>query len=96
MHRRAVIRLLGPATWASLPTDKGELALPDASFSLELRWRNPGCTPVAVAFDHEGRVSGWDEGRVCFADAERFEPGAEYSCTKKDRRALCGHEPTKK
>ena len=36
MSREAVIHLLGPATWASIPSDKGEFAIPDPGIKLEL------------------------------------------------------------
>lgn len=90
MTRQAVISLLGPAMWASIPGDKGDLALPDPRISLELRWPSPGCFPVVASFDQSGKLSGWDEGRVCVKDADRFNPPAEYACTKKDRSRLCG------
>ena len=59
MNREGVIRLLGPATWASIPGDTGDLALPDPRIGLELYWRNPGCFPVAVDFDPSMKVSGY-------------------------------------
>lgn len=90
MTRQAVIALLGPATWASIPGDKGDFELPDPSFSLQLRWPSPGCFPVVANFDQSGKLNGWDEGRVCIKDADKFVPSAEYSCAKKDRSRLCG------
>jgi hypothetical protein len=89
MSREAVIHLLGPATWASIPSDKGEFAIPDPGIKLELYWRNPGCVPVVVDFDSNLRVIGWDEGRVCIEGAHLSEPSEEYSCSKPDRSTFC-------
>ena len=89
MSREAVIQLLGPATWASIPSDKGEFAIPDPGIKLELYWRNLGCVPVVVDFDSNLRVIGWDEGRVCIEGAHLSEPSEEYSCNKTDRSKFC-------
>lgn len=89
MSREIVIQLLGPATWASIPSDTGEFAIPDPSIKLELYWRNPGCTPVVVDFDSNLRVVGRDEGRVCLDGSELSEPTDEYSCAKHDRVRFC-------
>jgi len=89
MRRPEVIALLGPATWAKLPKDKGSDPL-EPHFSLELKWRSPGCAPVVVVFDAAAKVSGWDEGRLCRKNAEIFNPTDEFACTKKDRASLCG------
>jgi hypothetical protein len=89
MSREAVIQLIGPATWASIPSDTGEFGIPDPSIRLELYWRNPGCTPVVVDFDSNLGVVGWDEGRVCLEGSELAEPSDEYSCAKPDRARYC-------
>ena len=90
MHHEAVINLLGQATWAVIPGDKGELALPDPRIRLELYWKNPGCAPVVVQFNHDFKVIGWDEGRAyCGKDAHLLEPSGEYSCNKPDRAKFC-------
>lgn len=90
MDQPAVIQLLGPAHWAILPGDGGELALLDSLILLELRWDNPACTPVVVDFDLGGKVSGWDGGVVCGADwYELSKPGDEYLCGLPDRAKYC-------
>jgi len=89
MSRQAVIRLLGPATWASIPGDEGEFPIPDPRIKLELYWRNPGCAPVVVDFNRNLRVIGWGEGRLCIKDAHLLEPSDEYSCKKPDRAKFC-------
>ena len=45
MSRQAVTSLLGHADWIIGPNDRGEFALPPG-ITMELYWRNPGCTPV--------------------------------------------------
>jgi hypothetical protein len=90
MTREAVIRLLGSPTWASIPGDTGEFAIPAPQIALELFWRNPDCAPVVVDFDYNLRVIGWDEGRaICGKDAHLFQPSEEYSCNKSDRAKFC-------
>ena len=90
MSRKSVISLLGHATWAVIPGDKGDLALPDSMISLELYWRNRPCSPVVVEFDSAYKATGWDEGRaICGKDAQLFEPSNKYSCDKADRLKLC-------
>ena len=89
MTRSQVISLLGPATWAAIPGDQGEYALPDPRIRLELFWKNGRCGPVAVMFDTEYRVSGWDEGRVCFDTEGLTDPSEEYLCEKADRKRYC-------
>ena len=97
MTREAVIRLLGSATWASIPGDKGEFAPPDPRIGLELFWRNPGFTPVAVDFDRNLKVIGWDTGQIPLQDYYLVEPTDKYSCTKPDRSKYCGvKKPTEK
>jgi len=88
MTRSEVIGLLGAATWARLPTDKGEDAL-DARLTLELRWANGNCNPVAVSFDSKG-VTGWDEGRaLCLDKPYPYVPPDTLSCKQKDRAKYC-------
>ena len=88
--RQSVINLLGNSTWAILPSDKGEFALPDPRIKLELHWKNTPCSPVIVQFDSAHKVTGWDEGRgFCGKDAHLFEPSNEYSCEKSDRTKFC-------
>jgi hypothetical protein len=89
MSRQSVIRLLGSATWAFIPGEEGDCALPNPSIGLELYWRNPGCAPVVVQFDHSNIVMGWDEGRLCIKDAHVLEPSDECSCKKSDRVKFC-------
>ena len=90
MSRKAAINLLGRATWAVIPSDKGELALPDPRIRLELYWKNPGCTTVVVQFNKHFKVTGWDEGRAyCGKDAHLFEPSGEYSCSEPNRAKYC-------
>ena len=90
MSRQSVISLLGHPTWAVIPGDKGDLALPDPRINLELYWKNTPCSPVVIQFDSAYKVTGWDEGRAfCGKDARLFEPSNEYSCGKADRSKLC-------
>lgn len=90
MTRQAVINLLGASTWAVIPGDQGDLALPDPRIRLELYWKNPPCSPVVVQFDSSYKVTGWDEGRaICGKDAHLFEPSNEYLCGKADRTKFC-------
>jgi len=90
MSRKAVINLLGHPTWAVMPSDKGEWALPDSRIKLELYWKNTPCSPVIVQFNSAYKVTGWDEGRgFCGKDVHLFEPSNEYSCGKSDRKIFC-------
>lgn len=90
MSRQAVISLLGHPTWAVIPGDKGDLALPDPRIKLELYWKNTPCSPVVVQFNSVYKVTGWDEGRAfCGKDAHLLEPPNEYSCGKADRSKFC-------
>jgi len=90
MKRKVVISLFGHASWAVMPGDKGDLALPDPRIKLELYWKNTPCSPVAVQFDSAYKVIGWDEGRAsCGEDAYFLEPPDDYSCAKADRSNFC-------
>jgi len=90
MSRQAIISLLGHPTWAVIPNDKGDLALPDPRIRLELYWENTPCSPVVVQFDSVYKVTGWDEGRAfCGKDAHLFEPSNDYSCKRSDRAKFC-------
>lgn len=89
MSRAEAIKLLGPATWAVLPSDTGKDALPDPSIVLLLAWKNPGCTAVRIHFDARMHVIGWDEGRLCMTGAERFDLPDQFLCNRQDRRAKC-------
>ncbi|MCI5188494.1 MAG: hypothetical protein D3905_01605 [Candidatus Electrothrix sp. AS4_5] len=90
MARQDVITLLGNSSWAVIPTDRGELYLNSSTVALALYWKNTPCSPVAVDFDHNYKVVGWDEGRAsCGANAYLFEPSDAYSCRKQDRKNLC-------
>lgn len=81
--------LLGPPTWAVLPTDKGEWKLHPAQ-RLELMWRNGNCNPVVVSFDAKMRVDGWSEGRsVCGEKPYAFAPGDELLCKRPGRGTAC-------
>jgi hypothetical protein len=89
MTRAEVIALLGAPTWARLPTDKGEDALAPG-LSLELRWKNGNCSPVAVSFNAAGRVNGWDEGRaLCFEKPYPYVPDESLSCKRNHRARYC-------
>lgn len=90
MSRQEVISLLGHPTWAVIPGDKGDLALPDPRIRLELYWKNTPCSPVIVQFDSAYKTTGWDQGRaVCGKDVHLFDPPKEYLCGKADRSKLC-------
>jgi hypothetical protein len=90
MSREEVITLLGNATWASIPSDKGDYSVPASDFALVLRWKNSPCTPVVVQFDQSYQVKGWDEGRViCGEGTQALEPEKDYSCEKEDRSQFC-------
>lgn len=89
MSKAEVLAVLGPATWAILPTDRGDWALEPHQI-LELRWANGNCNNVAVSFDRSGRVSGWDEGRAVCADKPySYNPPDKVSCKQKDRAKAC-------
>ena len=83
--REDVVARLGPATWAILPTDGGELAI-EPGVALSLLWDNGECRPVEFWFDHRMRVSGSDGGRLCGAVQISRE---RYSCKRKDRERYC-------
>ncbi|MFC1886474.1 hypothetical protein ACFLZM_05400 [Thermodesulfobacteriota bacterium] len=84
MSGASVISLLDRATWAVIPGNEGDLALPDPRIKLELYWQNTPCTPVIAQFNSAHRVTGWDEGRaLCGEDAHLFEPSDEYSAKKR-------------
>lgn len=90
MSRQMVINLLGHSTWAVIPGDKGEFALPDPRIALELYWKNTPCSPVVVQFNSTHKVTGWDEGRAfCGKDAHLLQPSTEYSCGRSDRAQFC-------
>lgn len=89
MTRQEVIAHLGSPTWAIIPKDTGEWALPDPRIKLELHWRNGDCTSVAVSFGDRQEVVGWDEGRVCVGGAIELLPRAEHSCARADRQRYC-------
>ena len=89
MTRAQVIALLGPPTWVRLPSDKGEDALP-AGQTLELRWANGNCNPVAVSFNAAGRINGTDEGRaLCLDKPYPYVPDDSLSCKRKPRAKYC-------
>ena len=91
MPKKTVIRLLGLPTWAVIPSDGGEFALPDpVRVKLELYWKNTPCSPVIVSFNSAYRVIGQDEGwGFCGKDAHITEPSNDYSCGKADRSISC-------
>jgi hypothetical protein len=91
MTRAEAIDLLGHATWASIPGDRGEFAPSAPEVALELFWRNPGCKPVVVDFDRDFKVIGWDEDRDCLPDADVHlgEPPDKFSCRRPDRAGFC-------
>ncbi len=90
MSQQAVIALFGHPTWAVIPNDKGDWALPDPRRKLELYWKNTPCSPVIVSFNSAYRVTGWDEGwGFCGKDAHLGTPSNEYSCGKADRSKFC-------
>lgn len=87
--RAEVIEVLGPATWAALPGDKGgDFAIEASSSVLDLYWRNGDCTPVMASFDKSMRTIGSYDGRMCVGGQD-LNPGARYSCTQHDRQKLC-------
>lgn len=92
MSHKEVMHMLGDATWAALPRDGKDYILPDPSVALSLYWKNPGCVPVAVDFDKQHKLIGWNQGRLCIDGAERLEPPAKYDCTKKDRSKFCKNQ----
>ncbi len=89
MTRLEVLELLGPASWAVLPSDTGEWKLPDRLIKLELYWENGDCAPIAVDFNSAEQVTGWDEGQLCVEGASDLVPGTAYSCRKPDRKRYC-------
>lgn len=89
MLRKDVIALLGEPTWAALPRDGNDFIIQDPSIAFSLYWKNPGCAPIAVDFNKQQKIMGWDQGRICLAGAEKLEPPAKYSCSKRDRTYLC-------
>ncbi len=90
MSRQAVIGILGRPTWAVIPSDGGDFALPDPRVKLDLYWKNTPCSPVIVMFNSAYRVTGWDEGiGFCVKNVHLFSPGNEYSCAKADRAKFC-------
>ncbi len=91
MSRAQVIKLLGPAQWVVLPTDKGDWEFLDATTGLELYWDNPGNSNVIVMFDLSLNVIGWDEGRLKMKpeDENVLDPPSDYSCEKEDRSEYC-------
>lgn len=92
MSHKEVLHILGDATWAALPRDGKDYILPDPSVALSLYWKNPGCVPVAVDFDRQHKLVGWNQGRLCLDGAERLEPPAKYDCNKKDRNKFCKNQ----
>lgn len=88
MTRETVISVVGSPDWAIIPSDSGDFTL-EPEYSLELLWQSQGCAPALVAFDHTGKVVGWNEGRICFKGAKTVEPTAEYACSKEDRKKYC-------
>lgn len=90
MSRVEVIKLLGKPTWAILPSDKGELALPKGT-ALELYWSNTGCGPVIVMFNKAMQATGWDQGQFCMegAGAAMNPKERSLSCKNKDRKIIC-------
>lgn len=96
MSREETVDLLGCATWAVIRGDGGALTLPDPAIGLELYWKNRPCSPIVIEFDYKGKVTGWDAGKgFCDGTAHMLEPSEEYSCSKEDRKKICGnYSPT--
>ena len=89
MTRTQVVSLLGEPQWASIPGDKGGLALISNDFGLELRWANPDCRDITVIFGKNPQtVIGWDDGGNYCGDKETTDH-APYSCEKPDRQFFC-------
>jgi len=89
MTLEEVIDHLGEADWASIPGDTGEFQLYDSGIALELRWSNPGCSPVVAAFDRNMILIDWDDGTLCFPGAEAYYPDEGFSCDLPDRHGYC-------
>jgi hypothetical protein len=91
--RERVVELLGPATWAILPTDEGPFSLANyTEIGLELRWDNgPKCLPVTVQFDRDMEVVAVGKGRTCDRDGIDYNllPTKQYSCESEDRSRYC-------
>jgi len=90
--REKVVATLGPATWAVLAADGGPMSIKDLpGVALQLQWKaGASCFPVTVIFDADMTVSGVDAGNCVEQKLDPgWLPGAEYSCSKEDRAALC-------
>jgi hypothetical protein len=88
--RRGVINYLGPPTWAIIPGDTGDWALPDPRIAFELYWKNAPYFPVAVPFNWDEKVTGWNAGYMnCGEQIDVCEPEDEHLCTRPDRSKYC-------
>jgi len=90
--REKVVAALGPATWAVIAADGGPMAIKDLpGVALQLQWKSGArCFPVTVIFDADMKVTGIDAGNCVEQELDpAWLPGAEYSCSKEDRAALC-------
>ena len=89
MTREQAIELLGTPYAAALPQDSGPLTLPNGSFGLELRWKNPGCRDISVMFSENPLlVIGWDDGSG-FCTLKDTRSRKHISCEKEDRKNFC-------
>ncbi|SIN72423.1 hypothetical protein [Halodesulfovibrio marinisediminis] len=89
MSKASVIRMFGKPTWAIIPGDKdGDYDILMGDMVLELQWDNGSCVPVAVSFDIQMEVIGWDEGRLCL-DKPVFNPPDEWKCSAPTRAKYC-------
>ena len=93
MSREEVLSILGPPTWAILPSDGGQFSISNYSqIRLELRWDNgPQCLPVTVQFDRDHEVVSVGKGRTCDRSGfdESMFPTGEHGCWNEDRAEMC-------
>ena len=95
MSKPEVFFILGSPNWVILPIDVGEFEnLDKDKIILQYYWKNGKCNAVAVDFDYEGRLIGWDGGRALCLETpypDEYLPGAEYLCTN-ERQRYCDSE----
>ena len=88
--RAAVVALLGPPTWAILPTDKDSYAIESREVAYELRWRNTPCYQIVVSFTAANISNGLDAGFVCTRGGyPPPDPPTSTLCTRPDRLRYC-------
>lgn len=87
--KATVTRLLGTATWATVPTNRGPFALPSPDIALGLLWRNDPCSQIKFDFDRNMRVIGIDAGFVCVPGFKFPTPPDSMLCSVESRKHLC-------